>query len=369
MFINFTFRVNTDNNFEAHFEELKKRIADLESDNRTLESKLQEQDKALQSIFTRRQIIKLKQPKKRIVWKLEDISKAISLYTSGARAYRKLLKKGYPFPAVSTLRSWTKKLKLNPGILKEMFSVVAQTEMTSVEKICVISFDEIKIRKVYLYDKTNDETVRPYNYAQVAMLRGLVSSWKQPIFFNYDCKMTKEILFDIIRFVESKGFPVVACVSDLGGTNRALHTALGVTEMHPFFINPANDQKIFVFADIPHLIKLLRNHYLDQGFIINDFEINKGIIQELLRTTTATGDLNIAHSISMEHLEVKGAQRQKVKLATKLFSNKVSKSIERCGMLGHLQGTGWIETAKFFKQVVFNMKNFVYKNNCLFTLG
>lgn len=77
--------------------------------------------------------------------------------------------------------------------------------MTQLQKVCVLSFDEIKVRKVYLYDKSNDETLKPYNYVQVVMLRGLFEAWKQPIFYDYDCKLTKQILFEILKFVHKSG--------------------------------------------------------------------------------------------------------------------------------------------------------------------
>lgn len=75
-------------------------------------------NKVFQNIFTPNQIKKLKNPKKRPTWTIEDIAKAIVIHSAGARAYRLLLKKGYPLPAESTLRAWCKKMKLEPGILK-----------------------------------------------------------------------------------------------------------------------------------------------------------------------------------------------------------------------------------------------------------
>jgi hypothetical protein len=50
---------------------------------------------------------------------------------------------------------------------------------------------------------------------------------------------------------------------------------LGITYSRPYFINPYNDEKIFVLADVPHLLKLIRNHYVNQSFIINGKKIKK----------------------------------------------------------------------------------------------
>lgn len=69
----------------------------------------------------------------------------------------------------------------------------------------MLSFDEMKIKKSYLYDKANDETLKPYSYVQVVMLRGLYKSWKQPVFYDFDFQLSKEKLFEIIQFSESSG--------------------------------------------------------------------------------------------------------------------------------------------------------------------
>lgn len=110
-----------------------------------------------------------------------------------------------------------------------------------------------------------------------------------------------------------------------------------------------DDTKIFVFSDVPHMIKLLRNHFVDSGFIINNKEIKKDIILNLL--SLQTSDLKITHKISAHNLSVAGAARQKVKLATKLFSHTVAQSITRAASLGYLSNENWSECSQVFKLV------------------
>lgn len=281
------FSVNTELN-ELSITKLEAEIARLKAEK-----------EAIEAIFTEGQIKKLKNPNKRISWTVDDISRAITIYSAGPRAYRLLRKKGYPFPAPSTLRDWCKKIEIRPGILTQIFDVIKQTELTEMEKICVLSYDEMKVRSIYLYDRRNDQTLHPMNYVQVVMLRGLVGNWKQPIFFEYDCKLTKDKLFEIIKYVENAGFHIVASVSDMGGGNRALLKELGISATKTWFSNPANENPIYVFADVPHLIKLIRNHFIDQGFIYNGKEINKTVIEKLI-TWASASDLNIAHKITMD---------------------------------------------------------------------
>ena len=57
----------------------------------------------------------------------------------------------------------------------------------------------------------------------------------------------------------------MAMVSDLGGGNKALYNKLKVDHNNTFFNNPVNNEKNVVFADVPHLLKLIRNNFVDHG--------------------------------------------------------------------------------------------------------
>nr|CAI5838754.1 unnamed protein product [Callosobruchus analis] len=78
--------------------------------------------------------------------------------------------------------------------------------------------------------------------------------------------MTSLILMDIIKFVEDSGFHVVAMMSDLGGSDRGLHNELNFSENKPYFENPTNKENIFVFAHVPHLLKLIRSNFVNDWF-------------------------------------------------------------------------------------------------------
>ncbi|KAL1487972.1 hypothetical protein ABEB36_015353 [Hypothenemus hampei] len=181
------------------------------------------------------------------------------------------------------------------------------------------------------------------------MARGICSNWKQPIFYNYDCKITKNLLFQIITKLENIGYPVYAINCDLGGSNRGLWNSLNISEENTSFKNPVSDKSIHVFADTPHMIKLLRNHFLDHGYILNGKMITSKPIVDLLHNTVKL-DLKIAHKLTEDLLTVKGAQRQKVKYATKLFSHTISRAVTRLGTLGHYKTEdNWRECSDFFK--------------------
>lgn len=107
-----------------------------------------------------------------------------------------------------------------------------------------------------------------------------------------------------------------------------------------FFFHPSDKNlKVFVFADVPHLIKLARNNLFDSGFIVEGQLINKEILEELVALNSC--DLKIAFNLSRLHLDVKGNQRQSVKLAAQVFSNRNAKAIEYCGKQKFFSHNNW----------------------------
>lgn len=128
----------------------------------------------------------------------------------------------------------------------------------------------------------------------------------------------------------------MAVTNDLGPTNIALWNELNIgvglsksqqgmneefSKKKYFFEHLADKSlKIFVFADVPHLIKLLRNNFIDYGFLVGGKMLNKRILEELVALNSK--DLKVAFNLSEKHLDAKGHQRQTVKLAAQVFSRK-----------------------------------------------
>lgn len=56
--------------------------------------------------------------------------------------------------------------------------------LTTGEKACNICFDEMKIEVKYCYDKGADKIYKPHNYVQMVMTQGILSNWKQPLFYD-----------------------------------------------------------------------------------------------------------------------------------------------------------------------------------------
>jgi len=170
---------------------------------------------------------------------------------------------------------------------------------------------------------------------------GLTSNWKQPIFYDFDQRMTNTLLIAIITSLHDAGFEVKAAVSDMAPCNEGLWSNLGITSDITSFEHPITKSSIHVFADAPHLLKLARNHYLDQGFVLpSGTYIGRYNVEELIQLQSKS-DFQYTFKISEKHLYVSGPMRQNVKLAAQFFSNTVANAISYCGKKNILQKSHW----------------------------
>lgn len=235
-----------------------------------------------------------------------------------------------PLPALSTLRRWlSQSFTCNAGLQIDILKLMEKQEKsTSESQLCVISFDEMNIDSRRCYDEKEDKILGPHSQVQVVMCRSLCKSWKQPVYYQFDEQMRGRILLHIITAVQKAGYIVVAVVSDLGGKNSTVWKDPNVTYLNSCFENPdLKNKRIWVFADMPHLIKLLRNHYIDHGFTLdNGTKITKTTIETLLEMDK--NETKICHHLPPNVLQVSGRERQRVHMATKLFSRRTAKAIE-----------------------------------------
>ena len=114
----------------------------------------------------------------------------------------------------------------------------------------------------------------------------------------------------------------------MGTQNQKLLRELKIHRGHTFIRNPRfPERKVWAFCDVPHALKLLRNHLLDSGFQLESGEvISKSILETLIRNDS-TSDLKYCHKLTADHILVAGTGRQNVRKAAELLSGTVAKAI------------------------------------------
>lgn len=135
------------------------------------------------------------------------------------------------------------------------------------------------------------------------MARGLFKNWKQPIFYHYDTKLTRAVVEKAIIKLHEIGYQVLAIIKDMGpsGPSQWMWKDFGIDINTTFFSHPIDkEKKVYAFADVPHLIKLIRNHLLDDGFFLNEKILTTQLLLELLEHNS--NSLRLAPRFTTKHL-------------------------------------------------------------------
>ena len=278
--------------------------------------------------FSKTQIKAIITKKKVSEWSTEDIASALTLRSLSPKCYKYLReKKGYPLPCVSTLNKKARSFYCEPGILSSILALLkAKNEtMTATDKIAVLSLDEMSVSKEWCIDKGRDVLYKPHDKVLVVMLRGLACRWKQPVYFDFDQSDVTKIVLAVIKQVEAIGYPIVAMVHDLGSSNIRMWKELGIDPIANkiSFRNPSADREVYVFADVPHSIKLIRNNFIDSGFYLeNGSLISVKSIKEMVGKVGS--EYGLAYKLNEMHVNVEGPQRQRVMYAVQLMSKSCS---------------------------------------------
>lgn len=293
---------------------------------------------ALKGILSKAQIDRILYSKQSH-WSADDIMASTILLSHSSRAYRFLREEMHlPLPAVSTLKLHVSKLPVEAGILKAALLLMASRAkcMPELHRVTCLSFDEVHVCSDFVYDPKEDIVLGGNSKTQVAMAHGLFSPWKGPVFYQHDQPMTEELLDMVITELHEAGFQVVSVVSDMGPENIGLYREMGVNDERPYFLHPVTGRKIVCFHDPPHLLKLARNHMIDQGFILNPSSPKKE--QEIVSSKPLEQLIRLApgrdvplHHVTKRHLACAGCDRQIVKLASQVLSQKSAVALEEAG--------------------------------------
>ena len=256
----------------------------------------------LSKCFSPGQIKRLSSGAKKSHWDSTDMQMAVRLRALSRRAYNLLKDElNIPLPAPSTLSAWISRTVCAPGIQTNILNFLRNQveEMSLRDRCCVLCIDEMSIRKDIDYSRLLDRVFGPHTKMVVVMLRGLFNKWKQPVYFNFDTLINSDLFHNILDVVQSFGFTIRACVSDMGAENRKLWKELNVSEDTPWIAT--SQHKLYFFADVPHLLKLIRNHIIDNGITTPYCKLDKSVFESLF--SKDCGELKLCHKVGTTHID------------------------------------------------------------------
>lgn len=279
---------------------------------------------------------------------------ALTLHFYSPKAYN-FVRKTFStcLPATSTLRKWYQSVDGKPGFTKEAIDAIKIKATESKQKLyATIIFDEMAIRSGVEYHPQGRRYYGHVSFgtsletdcqdeakeALVFLLVPINASWKIPIGYflinGVNSEQKVALLTEAIHLVEEAGVGIKAVTFDGCPANLTMAKKLGCSfegsNFNTTFKNPSNDDKIAVFLDPAHMIKLIRNAFE----CYKNFQDKHGETiswQHLvnLHNLQEAENFHLANRIRAAHIFFK-SKIMKVSLATQIFSKSVSDSLMFC---------------------------------------
>ena len=258
-------------------------------------------------------------------WTSADFSMALTLHMLSPKCYRHLQRNNIlPLPGPTTLKSYVKRFQIQEGLLDNVVEFLRAKIATMSEKdrIVGLMFDEVHLKQTIEYDKATDSIIGPHTSSNVMLVRGIGGkSWKMPIWWKFGYALTKEEYLNIVSKLTEIGLHVVVSTCDMGPANRGLAKSLGVTRDKPFVDHPDHPGvKVWWLYDPPHLLKLLRLHFLKSGFRLQSGTVINRDMLLAIHAATRNSDITAGHHLTEGHIYVQRQDQQSVKKAAQVFS-------------------------------------------------
>lgn len=283
-----------------------------------------------------------------------------------------IMKEIFALPSLRTMDRHNHDIFTETGISHDTKSLLKRhaANLASTDRLCILSFDEVEIHASYAYLHRRDivdgfvdmgiHGRAPHEATQALVFgqRGIQQRWKQIISYyfvtkqNFRAEKLKEIVEENLQAMFEAGYNVVATVCDGDSKNRALYDSLGTDPSNSQFTY--NGHQISFLFDIPHIFKLIRNHFMKSAIYIEIDSENRGIIvwedilPHLESIVNSPSIPKICKNLTMKHLHPNTYEKMRVSLATQLFSHTVGSAIEFAVVSNSLSERHLL-TAKFFK--------------------
>ena len=308
---------------------------------------------------------------------LRAFAMTLKFYSAKAYKYvRNSFDLGLPHPSV--VSSWYNVMDGEPGFTEEALTAlkakVLAGKRDGQEVVCALMLDEMSIRKHVQWDakadkyrgfvdcgtKVDDDSLPEATEALVYLAVSVNSNWKVPCGYFLVNGLTAEekanLTKDCLTKLHKVGVKVVSFTCNGPTTHQAMLKLLGARlsadNMQAYFPHPCDSsEKIYIFLDACHMIKLVRNT-MSEWKVLKDKDgniIGWKFLEDLHKLQESEG-LRLANKLRSAHIDWK-PQKMKVNLAAQTPSSSVAEALEYCeGKLHEMpQFKGCGPTVKFIR--------------------
>lgn len=252
-------------------------------------------------------------------------------------------------PNRRTLQTWYQSVECEPGFSKEALETLKRkSETSSRPVVCSLMIDEMSIRKHVQWDRTKhvgytDHGSQNENsgvYAKevlVFMLNCANGRWKLPVGYFFISSMDgvekANLVNACLQFLHSSGVQILSLTFDGAPSNLRMCENLGASFNNPsnlktWFQHPCSQEKIYIFFDPPHALKLIRNALGVYKIIMNaDGKQVKWSHFENLVNIHTMEKLHPGCKVTKRHLDWR-REKMRVKLAAQTFSDSSARAMQ-----------------------------------------
>lgn len=315
---------------------------------------------------------------------------ALTLHYYCPKAYTYVRKKLYNcLPHPVTISKWYQSVHAEPGFSKEALNCIKERVVQSNYPLLgALIIDEMSIRQHVEYDGKkcsgyidmggfnethgDDDSLPVAKDALVFLINCINGAWKIPIAYFLINGITSDQKVNLIKnclsFLHDIGMRITSLTFDGTSSNIKMAKDLGcnfnnLKTLQSWFRDPQTNNKIYVYLDPCHMIKLVRNSFGALKSLMNgsDETISWTFLEKLHEIQEKEG-LHLANKLRTAHINYL-KQKMKVRLATQTFSKSVADSLRICSHELNLKGfdncTATIEFINIFNDLfdIFNSKN------------
>ncbi|CAK1584401.1 unnamed protein product [Parnassius mnemosyne] len=291
---------------------------------------------------------------------LDEKLMALLIMKQSPKSY-KLLEKMFALPSKRTLNRLSEKVSIQPGLNPLIFEHISNTtkKWDTKQKLCTIVFDEVSLTPHLTFNEKDDiingfvdiageRKLKYCDHALVFMLRGICSPWRQSVAF-YFCEGTVSaaelqcILKQIVPQVIRTGLIPLGLVCDQGSTFRTAIRRLredtirrrNIQGVHDDGSVNIADHDLSIFFDPPHLLKGLRNNFLNKDIIWEEKTASWKDIEFIFDLDSKLGHTRALPKLTAHHVDRQKIKKMKVSVAAQVFSARTAAMLKYTNALNY----------------------------------
>ena len=277
---------------------------------------------------------------------------ASTMFYSNPSAYRYIRDSDYiSLPHPDYLRKLSCNCQINSTGFNDSHKRYLQQHLSGLseeKKLVNLLIDEIHVKSKLSY-KAGKITGAASNNADIAnslqvfMISSLRSSYKDIVALYPVKNMTalnlQEMLIKILKILSELGFKIISIISDNNKLNGKMFQLLSHDNKLHSEIQHVHSQSLFFLFDTVHLLKSIRNNWLNvkrpyQTFIVPEFDDNSAIhnvpFQQIKDLYISERDklIKLAPNLSQKSIFPSNFERQNVNYVLSIFNEKTVASIK-----------------------------------------